>query len=102
MKSPFIKLKVIALLFASALLFSPLASTQTWSNPSFERKLTKKEEDWAQKTLRAMTLDEKIGQMIVAEANVVFWNREGAEYRKLRHHIVDNKVGGVILFRSQV
>ena len=54
--------------------------------------LTKKEEDWVQKTLRSLTLDEKIGQMIIAEANVVFWNREGAEYRKLRHHIVDNKV----------
>src|SRR5215467_8980589 len=102
MKSVFIALKTFALLLAFALLFAPLASTQTWSNPSFERKLTKEEEDWVHKTLRSLTLDEKIGQMIVAEANVVFWNREGAEYKKLRHYIVDNKVGGVILFRSQV
>src|SRR5262245_15829960 len=102
MKKIFFALKIITLLFAFALLFAPLASTQTWSNPSFDRKLTKKEEDWVHKTLRSLTLEEKIGQMIVAEANVVFWNREGAEYRKLRHHIVDNRVGGVILFRSQV
>jgi beta-N-acetylhexosaminidase len=102
MKSIFITLKTFAILLAFALLFAPLASTQTWSNPSFDRKLTKKEDDWVHKTLRSLTLDEKIGQMIVAEANVVFWNREGAEYRKLRHHIMDNKVGGVILFRSQV
>jgi beta-N-acetylhexosaminidase len=102
MKNSYIKLKVFALLFAFAPLFAPLASTQSWSNPSFDRKLTKKEEDWVYKTLRSLTLNEKIGQMIIAEANVVFWNREGAEYRKLRHHIVDNKVGGVILFRSQV
>ena len=98
----FIKLKIFALLFVFALLFTPGASTQTGSNLRFDRKLSKKEEDWVRKTLRSMTLDEKIGQMIIAEANVVFWNREGAEYRKLRHHIVDNKVGGVILFRSQV
>src|SRR4029453_17686302 len=102
MKSVYIKLKALALLVAFALLCAPLASTQTWSNPSFDRKLTKKEEDWVRKTLRLLTLEEKIGQMIIAEANVVFWNREGAEYRKLRHHIMDNKVGGVILFRSQV
>src|SRR5215475_8290480 len=102
MKSVSIKLKVFALLVAFAILFAPVASTQTWSNPSFDRKLNKKEEDWVYKTLRSLTLDEKIGQMIVAEANVVFWSRKSDEYKKLQHHIVDNKVGGVILFRSQV
>src|SRR5215813_1820536 len=40
--------------------------------------------------------------MIIADANVVFWSRKSDEYKKLQHHIVDNKVGGVILFRSQV
>lgn len=102
MKSVFIKLKAVALLLAFALLFTSVASTQTGSNLRFDRRLSRKEEDWVRKTLRSLTLDEKIGQMIIAEANVVFWNREGEEYRTLRHHIVDNKVGGVILFRSQV
>jgi beta-N-acetylhexosaminidase len=102
MKNPFIILKAVTFLLAFALLFAPGASTQTGVNLRFDRKLTKKEEDWVHKTLRSLTLDEKIGQMIVAEANVVFWNREGVEYKKLRHHILDNKVGGVILFRSQV
>ncbi|MGH9751572.1 MAG: glycoside hydrolase family 3 protein [Blastocatellia bacterium] len=102
MKSVFIKLKAFTLLLAFAVLFAPAASMQTGSNLRFDRKLGRKEEDWVHKTLRSLTLDEKIGQMIIAEANVVFWNREGEEYKKLRHHIVDNKVGGVILFRSQV
>lgn len=102
MKSLFFDLKVVTLLLAFALLLAPGASTQTGGNLRFDRKLTKKEEDWVRKTLRSLTLDEKIGQMIIAEANVVFWNRDGAEYKKLRHHIVNNKVGGVILFRSQV
>jgi beta-N-acetylhexosaminidase len=102
MKSLFIKLKAVTFLLAFALLFAPAASTQTGGNLRFDRNLTKKEEDWVRKTLRSLTLDEKIGQVIIAEANVVFWNREGAEYKKLRHHIVDNKVGGVVLFRSQV
>ncbi len=102
MKSLFVTLKAFALLLAFMPLCAPAVSTQTGANLRFDRRLTKKEEDWVRKTLRSMTLDEKIGQMIIAEANVVFWNREGEEYRRLRHHIVDNKVGGVILFRSQV
>jgi len=92
----------LAVALGCGLLTWPLASAQSNKYQPFDRKLTKKEEDWVHKTLRSLTLDEKIGQMIVAEANVVFWNREGAEYKKLRHHILDNKVGGVILFRSQV
>jgi beta-N-acetylhexosaminidase len=102
MKNLFIKIRAVGFLLAFSLLFAPGASTQTGGNLRFDRKLSKKEEDWVHKTLQSLTLDEKIGQMIIADANVVFWNREGAEYKKLRHHIVDNKVGGVILFRSQV
>src|SRR5262245_27511465 len=106
MKSLFIKLNAFALLLAFALafafLFAPDASTQNRSHLPFDRKLSKKDEDWVRKTLKSLTLDEKIGQMIMADANLVFWNRESEEYKKLRHHIVDNKVGGVILFRSEV
>src|SRR5262249_16985648 len=102
MKRVFIKLNSFTLLIAFAILFAPIASTQTRGNLPFDRKLSKKEEDWVRKTLRSLTLDEKIGQMILADANLVFWNRESDEYKKLQHHIVDNKVGGVILFRSEV
>jgi len=106
--TPFTLLLAFAVLFAPAILFAPaslfaaVASTQNRGDSPFDRKLDKGDEEWVRQTLASLTLDEKIGQMIIAEANVVFWNREGEEYRKLRHHIVDNKVGGVILFRSQV
>ncbi len=96
------KLKAFALLLAFAIVFAPRASTQTGSNLPFDRKLSNKDEDWVRKTLRSLTLDEKIGQMIMADANVTFRNRESEEYKRLQHHIVDNKVGGVILFRSEV
>ncbi len=96
--------KIIAISCLSTLIFFqlPLASTQSNKYQPFDRKLNKKEEDWVRKTLKSLTLDEKIGQMVMADANVVFWNRESDEYKKLQHHIVDNKVGGVILFRSDV
>jgi beta-N-acetylhexosaminidase len=38
----------------------------------------------------------------MADANIVFWNRESEEYKRLEHHIRDNKVGGVLIFRSEV
>jgi beta-N-acetylhexosaminidase len=77
-------------------------SSSTGKYQPFDRKLSRKDEDWVRKTLRTLTLDEKIGQMVMADANVIFWNRESDEYKKLQHHIVDNKVGGIILFRSEV
>ena len=70
--------------------------------PRFDRELTKKESRWVRDTLRHLTLDEKIGQMFMADANAIFMNRDSAVYRQLEHHIRDNKVGGIILFRSDV
>jgi beta-N-acetylhexosaminidase len=52
--------------------------------------------------LKKLTRDEKIGQLIMADAYLTFWNRDSAAYQQLQHHIVDNKVGGVIIFRSEV
>ncbi len=91
-----------AILIVVGLLLGSLVSAQPQTYQPFDRKLGRKEEDWVRKTLRSLTLDEKIGQMLMADANVIFWNRESDEYRKLQHHIIDNKVGGVILFRSEV
>ncbi|HMV85279.1 MAG TPA: glycoside hydrolase family 3 N-terminal domain-containing protein [Blastocatellia bacterium] len=96
------KRKILALLFAVALIFTPAAATQNNPYQPFDRKLSKQDEAWVRKTLRSLTLDEKIGQMFLADANVVFWNRESEEFKKFRHQIVDNKVGGVLVFRSEV
>ncbi|MGH9842303.1 MAG: glycoside hydrolase family 3 protein, partial [Blastocatellia bacterium] len=97
-----VKLKIFGFVFVIALLFAPSAATQNKTFLPFDRTLTKKEEGWVRRTLRSMTLDEKIGQMIMADANITFWNRESEEYKKLEHHIRDNKVGGVLVFRSEV
>jgi beta-N-acetylhexosaminidase len=93
---------VVALLLVCALLWQPLAFAQKPAYPRFDRKLTGKEEKWVKKTLAALTLDEKIGQMFTVDTNAVFMNRESDEYQRLRRQVVENKVGGVILFRSDV
>lgn len=68
----------------------------------FVHKLDKKSEAWVRDTLKSMTLDEKIGQMMAADATFFFRNRESEEYKRLVHNVVDNKVGSVIMFRSEV
>jgi beta-N-acetylhexosaminidase len=84
------------------LIFTLLPSGAFAQTSRFDRELMKKESRWVRDTLRRLTLEEKIGQMFMADANAIFMNRESDGYKQLEHHIRDNKVGGIILFRSDV
>ena len=57
---------------------------------------------WADKELKRMSLDEKIGQMISVGVNATFLNQDSDAFKALRHQVVDNHVGGIILFRGPV
>jgi beta-N-acetylhexosaminidase len=57
---------------------------------------------WADKELRRMSLDQKIGQLICIGINATFLNQDSDAFKALRHQVVDNHVGGVILFRGPV
>lgn len=64
-------------------------------------KLNKLGERWVEKTLRSMTLREKIGQMIVMPLNVDFTNTNSEKFAQMRRQIEQNKVGGFTLFRGE-
>jgi beta-N-acetylhexosaminidase len=49
-----------------------------------------------------MSLDEKIGQLIAVGINATFLNEDSEAFKALRHQIVDNHVGGIVLFRGPV
>src|SRR5580765_613866 len=57
---------------------------------------------WADKELQRMSLDEKIGQLISVGINATFLNQDSEAFKALRHQVVDNHVGGIILFRGPV
>src|SRR3989441_10230129 len=57
---------------------------------------------WADKHLKKMSLDEKIGELIAVGINATFLNQDSEAYRALRHQVEDNHVGGIILFRGPV
>jgi beta-N-acetylhexosaminidase len=50
----------------------------------------------------SMALADKVGQLFVVPAHGVFLSEDAETFQTLRHHVVDNRVGGVILFRSNV
>lgn len=69
---------------------------------AFKRQPTRAALKWANEELRRMSLEEKVGQLISVGVNATFLNQESDAYRTLKHHIEDNKVGGIILFRGPV
>ncbi len=93
---------LIIVLLGFSLLLPSFTLAQSAINQRFDRPLTSKEDNWVHDTLSQLSLDEKIGQMFLADANAIFMNRESDAYKQLAHQIIDNKVGGIILFRSDV
>src|SRR6266542_1182531 len=57
---------------------------------------------WADKELKRMSLEEKIGQLISVGINATFLNQDSEAFQALRHQVVDNHVGGIILVRGPV
>jgi len=68
----------------------------------YSRKPSKDALNWAAKELKKMSLDEKIGQLISVGINATFLNQDSEAFKALRHQVVDNHVGGIILFRGPV
>lgn len=62
-------------------------------------KITRAGERWVEKTLRSMTLDEKIGQMLMPGASFSsFRSLDSDDVEKMRRDIADFHVGGVHVF----
>src|ERR1700730_11098956 len=58
-----------------------------------------KSDRWVEKTLRSMSLDEKIGQMLMPGSSLgAFRNIDAPELQNVRRDIVDYHVAGVHVF----
>jgi beta-N-acetylhexosaminidase len=68
----------------------------------FRRQPSKDALKWANQQLGKMSLDEKIGQLISVGVNATFLNQDSEAFKALRHQVVDNHVGGIVLFRGPV
>ena len=52
--------------------------------------------------LKGMSLEEKVGQLFVVSGRGIFLNEEAPAYKELARQVTENRVGGIIWFRSNV
>jgi beta-glucosidase-like glycosyl hydrolase/CubicO group peptidase (beta-lactamase class C family) len=57
---------------------------------------------WAEKTLKTLTLEEKVAQMIGVRAFGIYTNPRSAEYRALIEEVETLKIGHITIFESDV
>jgi len=72
--------------------------------PQNASKFEPSEKAWkfADKQLKKMSVDEKIGQIIQIGINPRFANQDSDYYKELQRHVVENKIGGIILFGAPI
>jgi beta-N-acetylhexosaminidase len=70
--------------------------------PNSKFRPNSKAEKWADKQLKKMSVDEKIGQLVHIGINAQFLSQDSNEYKELKRQIVENKVGGIIVFVGAV
>jgi len=63
---------------------------------------SKKSWAFADKRLKKMSVDEKVGQLVHIGINARFTNQDSEFFKSLRHDVVDNKIGGVIFFGAPI
>lgn len=52
--------------------------------------------------LKGLTIEEKVGQLFVVSGRGIFLNEEAPAFKELARQVTENRVGGVIWFRSNV
>jgi beta-N-acetylhexosaminidase len=107
-------IRIATLLLVSALLIGPSGVVRSAVPASvdatpghesikpYSRKPSKEALTWADKELKRMSLEEKIGQLIAVGVNAIYLNQDSEAFKDLRHQVMDNHVGGIVLFRGPV
>ena len=88
----------LLLIFVFVFNFTVFASENRRDQEMKKFRPSEKSYKWADKQLKKMSLDEKIGQLVHIGINAQFLNQESAEYLELKRQVVENKVGGIIVF----
>ena len=70
--------------------------------PEFRPGLASPDAGWVRRTLRAMTLEEKVGQMIACRFTGTFRNADSEYLANMASLITKTRIGGLILFGGEV
>ena len=88
--------KIGSISLAVALLVSPVLAKEKYQKPGPAR-LDHGGEKWAEKTLKKMSLEEKVGQLFMVWARAKFLNLNGPEYAQYHQILQKYHVGGFAL-----
>jgi beta-N-acetylhexosaminidase len=99
---PFVSLFLLLSVAANALFVS--ASLRLGVSPPAAKRFepSKKAWDWADKQLRKMSVDAKVGQLIHVGINARFANQDSPFFKELQRNVVENKIGGIIFFGAPI
>jgi beta-N-acetylhexosaminidase len=84
--------------FLSVFVSVHLCLTPVFAAQNQKFRPSKKAEKWADKQLKKMSADEKIGQLVHIGINARFLNQESPEFVELKRQVVENKIGGITVF----
>jgi beta-N-acetylhexosaminidase len=83
--------------------YAPGPTSSAYKDPiPYYAKPSKDALKWADKELRRMSLEEKIGQLISVGVNATFLNQDSDAFRTIKRQVEENHIGGIILFRGPV
>jgi beta-N-acetylhexosaminidase len=83
-----------------SVLFLVVSCTRVVDTPRLSFATT--EIPWSDKTLKKMTLEEKIGQMVAWRYSGHFVNKDSDYFERIQSLIVERKIGGLIIFGGEV
>src|SRR5262245_44225578 len=83
------------------LLFASSAHTMTPQTPSRSASAAKAE-SWVDETLRRLSNEEKVGQLIMPAFRAIYLHSKSVEMQEIERQIRDIHVGGFILFGGDV
>lgn len=94
--------RAAALAVLSLAWFFPPGAARGQSGPAGLPALGRAERAWVKKTLKELTLREKVAQLIKVRVMGRFLNRQSEEFRNLEREVRANGVGGVVLFAGSI
>lgn len=97
-------MKLSASLFLIVLLLANSVAFAADEKKNLNHRLEPSRKAWEQadKTLKKMSVEEKVGQLVHVGINARYANQDSDFYQDLKRDVVENKVGGIILFGAPI
>lgn len=78
------------------------SGTGTFPKPWSAQTVFSNREPWVERTLRNMSVREKVGQMIVAKVDAVYKNDDDPQYQLISRLASEGKIGGIMFLKGDV